>query len=306
MLKPFQLVILGSGSASATSQRYPSAQVLLVPGRCFLIDCGEGTQFQIRKNHVNFSHINHIFISHLHGDHFFGLIGLLSSLALLGRRNDLHIFAHSELQRYTAFQLEALDMTELGFKIVFHPLDMKKEKVLFEDNKMTISSFPLKHRIPCCGFRFDEKPTQPNLIKEKLKDYRVPISFMKDLKAGDDFITEGGKVIPNAQFIIPPSPPRSYAYCSDTTFSETVIKAVKGVTTLYHEATFADIDESVANNTFHSTASQAARVAIKAGVEKLLLGHFSSRYKTTDSLLKEAKAIFPNTITVNDNDVFDI
>jgi len=306
MLKPFQLAILGSGSASATSQRYPSAQALLVPGRCFLIDCGEGTQFQLRKNHINFSHINHIFISHLHGDHFFGLIGLISSFALLGRRSDLHIFAHSDIQRYTAFQLETLDMTDPGFRIVFHPLDTKKKKLLFEDNKLIISSFPLKHRIPCCGFRFDEKPSQPNLIKEQLNKYKVPIAFMKNLKAGEDHVAENGEIIPNKQFVIPPAPTRSYAYCSDTMFSETVIKAVKGVTTLYHEATFANVDEGVALNTFHSTASQAALVAKKAGVGKLLLGHFSSRYKNVDSLLEEAKAVFVNTLAVSDNDTFDI
>jgi len=301
----FELTILGSSSATPTSQRYPTAQALHVPGRSFLIDCGEGTQHQIRKNKINFSRISHIFISHLHGDHFFGLIGLIASLVLLGRKNDLHIYAHSELQRYTKFQLDFLEMN-LGFKLFFHPLNFKKPQVIFEDHKLSVSSFPLTHRIPCCGFRFDEKPAQPNLIKAQIKKYQIPIADMKHIKAGEDFTTPGGEIIPNNLLVTPARHPRSYAYCSDTAYSEKIAEAVKNVDLLYHEATFAEADLKTAAETFHSTGMQAAQTAKMANAKKLLIGHFSGRYKTTDDILSEARSVFPETYVVTDNDVYDI
>ncbi len=302
---PFQLTILGSSSATPTSQRYPTAQALQVPGRSFLIDCGEGTQHQIRKNKINFSRISHIFISHLHGDHFFGLIGLISSLVLLGRKNDLHIYAHSELQRYTKFQLDFLEM-DLGFKLFFHPLNFKKPQLIFEDHKLSVTSFPLIHRVLCCGFRFDEKPLLPNLVKEQIKKYQIPIADMRRIKAGEDFITAGGKVIPNHLLVTPSKKARSYAYCSDTAHSGAVAEAVKNVDLLYHEATFAEADRKTAAETFHSTGMQAAQIAKLANVKKLLIGHFSGRYKTTDDILLEARSVFPGTYAVNDNDVYEI
>ncbi|MGV8094818.1 MAG: ribonuclease Z [Mangrovibacterium sp.] len=301
----FYLTILGSSSATPTSQRYPTAQALHMPGRSFLIDCGEGTQHQIRKNKINFSRISHVFISHLHGDHFFGLIGLISSLVLLGRKNDLHIYAHSELQRYTRFQLDFLEM-DLGFKLFFHPLNFKRTQLIFEDNKLSISSFPLNHRIPCCGFRFDEKTLPPNLIKEQIKKFQIPISNMKRIKAGEDFITTSGEIIPNCQLVTPAKKPRSYAYCSDTAYSEAVAEAVKGVDLLYHEATFAESEKQLAEVTFHSTGIQAACIAQRANVSKLLIGHFSGRYKTTDEILSQARSVFPETYAVNDNETYDI
>lgn len=303
---PFQLTILGSSSATPTSQRYPTAQALHVPGRSFLIDCGEGTQNQIRKNKINFSRIGHVFISHLHGDHFFGLIGLLSSQVLLGRRNDLHIFAHSELQRYTRFQLDFLEMGDPGFKIVFHPLNFKKTQLIYEDDKLKISSFPLKHRVPCCGFRFDEKPLPPNLIKEQIKKYRIPVSDLKRIKTGEDFISESGEIISNSRLVTPPRKSRSYAYCSDTAYSEKTVQAVENVDLLYHEATFAESEKLVAAETFHATGMQAARIARLANAKKLLIGHFSGRYKTIDVLLAEARSIFPETYAVSDNEVYNI
>lgn len=302
---PFQLTILGSSSATPTSQRYPTAQALQVPGRSFLLDCGEGTQHQIRKNKINFSRISHIFISHLHGDHFFGLIGLISSLVLLGRKNDLHIYAHSELQRYTKFQLDFLNM-DLGFKLFFHPLNLKKPQLIFEDHKLSITSFPLNHRIPCCGFRFDEKPLSPNLIKEQIKKFQIPIGDRKRIKAGENFITANGEIIPNNLLVMAAKKPRSYAYCSDTAYSQAVAEAVKNIDLLYHEATFAEADRKTAAETFHSTGMQAAQIAKLANVKKLLIGHFSGRYKNTDDILAEARSVFPNTYAVNDNDVYDI
>lgn len=305
MQMPFQLTILGSSSATPTSQRYPTAQVLRVPGRSFLIDCGEGTQHQIRKNKINFSRIGHIFISHLHGDHFFGLIGLISSCVLLGRKSDLHIYAHSELQRYTRFQLDFLEM-ETGFKLLFHPLNFKKPQLIFEDHRLSVTSFPLIHRVPCCGFRFDEKPLPPNLIKEQLKKYQVPIGSMKGIKAGENFVTAGGEIIPNQILVNPARKPRSYAYCSDTAYSEKVAEVVKDADLLYHEATFAESDRKTAEETCHSTGMQAAQIAKLANAKRLLIGHFSGRYKSTDEILSEARAVFPATYVVNDNDVFDI
>ncbi len=306
MQMPFQLTILGSSSATPTSERYPTAQVLNVLERFFLIDCGEGTQHQIRKNRINFLKINHILISHLHGDHFFGLIGLISSLSLLGRKNDLHIYAHSELQRYTRFQLEFLEMSDTGFRICFHPLNFKKPQLIFEDKKLTIRSFPLKHRIPCCGFRFDEKPRESNIIKEQILKYGIPIRDIKRIKAGEDFITGSGKVIPNSELVIPAPAPRSFAYCSDTAYSEEIIDHIKGSDLLYHEATFAESEQQVAKETFHSTAKQAAQIAEMASVKKLLIGHFSARYKRLDQLLSEAREIFPETYAVIENETYPV
>jgi len=301
MQMPFQLTILGSSSAMPTSERYPTAQVLNVLGRFFLIDCGEGTQHQLRKNRIGFSKINHIFISHLHGDHFFGLIGLISTMVLLGRKTELHIYAHSELQRYTKFQLEFLEMNDLGFPLVFHPLNFKKPQIIFEDKKIKISSFPLKHRIACCGFRFEEQPREANIIKEKIREYNIPIREIKNIKVGADFTTEAGEIIPNELLVIPAAPPRSYAYCSDTAFSEKIIPEVAKVDLLYHEATFANAEASVARETFHSTGAQAAQIAMAADVKKLLIGHFSARYKSFKQILDEAQKVFAQTEAAEDN-----
>jgi ribonuclease Z len=306
MQMPFNLTILGSSSAMPTSERYPTAQVLNALGRFFLIDCGEGTQHQLRKNRINYSKITHIFISHLHGDHFFGLIGLISTLSLQGRRGELHIYAHSELQRYTKFQLEFLGMDEPGFSIIFHPLNFKKPQVILEDKKLKVTSFPLKHRVACCGFRFDEKPKEANIIKEKIKRYNIPIREIKNIKAGADFVTENGELIPNKELVIPAPHPRSYAFCSDTAYSEAMIPEIASVDLLYHEATFAENEAMVAAETFHSTGKEAARIAQKAQAGKLLIGHFSSRYKKPAIILEEAKTIFPNTEIADENSTFEL
>lgn len=306
MQMPFQLTILGSSSALPTSKRYPTAQVLNVLGRFFLIDCGEGTQHQLRKNKIGFGRLNHIFISHLHGDHFFGLIGFISTQVLLGRTNDLHIYAHSELQRYIQFQIEFLKIEELGFRLIFHPLNFKKEQVIFDDEKLSITSFPLNHRIPCCGFLFREKLKEPNIKKGQLKKYKIPIREIKNIKAGADFITEKGVVIPNKDLVIPPSKPRSYAFCSDTAYHETIVPVIRDVDLLYHEATFRDSEKELAQTTFHSTGKQAAQIALQAKANRLLIGHFSSRYKETEQILTEAQSIFPETYAVNEGEVYKV
>ncbi len=306
MQMPFQLTILGSSSAMPTSKRYPTAQVLNVLGRFFLIDCGEGTQHQLRKNKIGFGRLDHIFISHLHGDHFFGLIGFISTQVLLGRTKDLHIYAHSELQRYTQYQLDFLGTEELSFRLVFHPLNFKKEQVIFDDEKLTITSFPLHHRIPCCGFLFREKSKEPNIKKGKLKQYKIPIREIKYIKAGADFQIEKGDIIPNKELVIPPATPRSFAFCSDTAYHESIIPIISKVDLLYHEATFAESEKKLAQATFHSTGSDAASIAKQANVGKLLIGHFSARYKTPEIILEEARAIFPNTEAIIENEVFKV
>ena len=303
---PFSLTILGTSSAIPTSNRYPTAQVLNVLGRFFLIDCGEGTQTQMRKYKIGFSKIDHIFITHLHGDHIFGLIGLISTLVLMGRTNDLHIYSHSELQKYISGQILFLYPADIPFKIIYHPLNFKKEQKIFEDKKASVYSFPLSHRIPTCGFRFEEKAPLPNLIPEKITEYQIPIRDRQCIKEGADFITENGNTIPNSELTTRKQSPRSFAFCSDTKYSESYIKNVKNVDLLYHEATFASDNQNLANTTYHSTGKDAATVAQKANAGKLLIGHFSARYKDHTPILNEALEIFPETSAILEGDVFSI
>jgi len=303
---PFELIVLGTSSALPTSNRYPTAQVLNVLGRFFLIDCGEGSQTQMRKYKIGFSKINHIFITHLHGDHIFGLIGLISTMTLLGRINDLHLYSHSELQKYLSAQIQFLYSEGITFKIIFHPLNFKKEQKIYEDSKVTIYSFPLQHRIPTCGFRFDEKPPLPNLISAKIEEYQIPIRDRQRIKEGGDFTCSDGQIIPNDELTKAKYQPRSFAFCSDTRFNESYIESVRNVDLLYHEATFADDNCNLAQSTNHSTGTDAARVAQKAQVGKLIIGHFSARYKDHTVILKEAQSVFRNTSAVCEGDVIQI
>ena len=302
----FQLTILGTSSALPTSNRYPTAQVLHVPGRFFLIDCGEGTQTQMRKYKIGFSAINHIFITHLHGDHIFGLVGLISTMTLLGRKNDLHIYAHSELRKFLSAQLSFLYQESIPFKIVYHPLNLKKEQKIFEDEKVVAFSFPLSHRIPTCGFRFEEKPPLPNLLPDKIEEYRIPIRDRQRIKEGGDFTCSDGRTIPHAELTIRKHLPRSFAFCSDTRYDESYIESLRNVDLLYHEATFAGDNKDLAQSTYHSTGEDAARIALKANVGKLIIGHFSARYKDPAIILKEAQEIFPNTEAIAEGDVIQI
>ena len=303
---PFELTILGSNSALPTSNRYPTAQVLTVPGRFFLIDCGEGTQMQLRRNRISIARIDHILISHTHGDHIFGLIGLISTMVLLGRKKDLHIFSHSELQKFIQYQLDFLYQQEFPFRVVFHPLSFKSPQVIYQDKKVVITSFPLKHRIATCGFLFRETAKLPNLRKDKLEEYKIPIRDRQKIKEGADFVTTDGKVIPNSELVTGGEKPSSYAFCSDTAYNEDMIETISEVDLLYHESTFAEDNHALAAETFHSTARQAATIALKAGVKKLIIGHFSARYKKPDIILEEAREIFPATDAVEDGDVFKI
>lgn len=301
----FDLTILGSGSALPTSRRYPTAQALNVLERFFLIDCGEGTQLQLRNSKFKFSHINHIFISHLHGDHVFGLFGLLSTYNLLGRKNDLTIYGHSDIEKIIAFYRQQF-AEELQYKIHVVPIGSRNLQLIFEDKVCEVYSFPLKHRVPSWGFLFKEKLREPNIRKDLVDFYKLGIKDILNIKSGSDFITSDGQIIPNSNLIIAAPKPRSYAYCSDTAYYERISKWIEGVDLLYHEATFADTERKIAKQTGHSTASQAAMIAQKASAKKLILGHFSNRYKELDTLLKEAQAIFPNTFLVEDLQTFSI
>lgn len=301
----FELTILGSSSALPTSERYPTAQVLNASGRFFLIDCGEGTQIQIRRQKIAFGKIRHIFISHLHGDHYYGLIGLISTFNLLGIKNDLHIYSPSQLKEILQPQLNLLK-AGLQFNIIFHPLNFKKPELIFEDKVIEVISFPLKHSINCCGFLFREKTKERNIKKEYIQEFNIPIAQIRAIKQGADFETENGKIIPNEQLTTPPPPPVSYAFCSDTAFHPPVVETIKEVSTLYHEATFTEEMKEWAVKTYHSTALDAAKIAKMANAGKLIIGHFSSRYKTTDQFLKEAQSEFKNTETAVDGKKYSI
>ncbi len=301
----FELTILGSNSALPTSNRYPTAQVLQVPGRCFLIDCGEGTQIQLRRNKINFSSIQHIFISHLHGDHYFGLIGLISTMNLMGIKGDLHIYAHSELKNLIQAQLDFV-RGELTVQPVFHPLNFKIPQIIFDSRTVEVVSFPVKHSIPTCGFLFREKQKPANIRKDMIKMYDIPIAKIKEIKDGADFECANGTVVPNAELTTPPGKPSSYAFCTDTAFYPPVADIIRGVEVLYHESTFLEELKELASKTLHSTAREAAEMAILAGAKKLIIGHFSARFKKTERFLEEAKLLFENTEVAEEGKTFRI
>ena len=290
----FQLTILGCNSAIPTINRKPTAQLLNVAERFFLIDCGEGTQVQLRKYQLSFQRINHIFISHLHGDHYFGLIGLLSSMHLLGRNKELHIYAHEELKQIIDLQLNASN-TELNYPLFFHILPKEEETILLEDNNIKVVNIILDHSINCSGFLFEEKRTPRKIIKSQIEKYNVPFDKINSLKNGVDWINQQGDIICNNVLTTENSLPNRYAYCSDTRYQETLIEKIKNVDLLYHETTFMQDLEDRAEQTGHSTSVQAATIAQKAKVKKLIVGHYSQRYKNLDSLLEESKSIFTNT-----------
>lgn len=293
-MQNFELTILGCSSATPTSTRNPSAQLLNIAERFFLIDCGEATQIQLRRYKIKFQKINHIFISHLHGDHYLGLMGLLSSMHLLGRTNELHLYCPPELQEIIEIQLKH-SQTYLKYKIVYHPHRYITNDLIFEDKKVEVRTIVLNHRIPCCGFIFKEKPVLSNISKDTIEEYQIPVEEIAAIKAGADFITKEGSRISNAQ-LVTRYEPRSYAYCSDTCYDERILETIKGVNLLYHEATFMNEMLDRAKETYHSTTIQAATIAQKAQVKQLMIGHYSARYKELEPLLDEAKSVFKDTL----------
>jgi ribonuclease Z len=301
----FELTILGSSSAVPTSKRNLTAHVLNVHERFFLIDCGEGTQLQLRKNKIRFGKINHIFISHLHGDHIFGLFGLLSTFNLLHRETDLHIYAHPELENILNRHIEYFERT-MSYKIIYHHLNPKLNEIIYDDGKLIVETIPLKHRVPTCGFLFREALHLRNLKKNVVNAFNIPIRKIRSVQEGADFINDEGDVIENSRLTFSPYKSRSYAYCTDTAYSEKIVPLIKRVDLLFHESTLAKNLKKQAKQTFHSTTIDAANIAQKAEVGKLIIGHFSARYKDVAPLVKEAQEIFLNTVSAEDGEKHSI
>ncbi len=302
---PFKIHILGCGSALPTLRHNATCQIVEIRGKYFMIDCGEGTQIQVRRTKVHFTKIQAVFISHLHGDHCFGLFGMISTFGMTGRTAPLHIYAPKEFEEYFNLSME-LFCKKLEFAVMFHPIETTETKVIYEDKSLTIESIPLEHRIPCCGFLFREKLTTPHIRRDMIDFYNIPISQINNIKAGANWTTTNGDIIMNSKLTIPADKPRSYAYCSDTRYMEQLYKNVANVDVLYHESTYTNEYKDRAKSYYHSTAEEAATVAKKANVGKLLLGHYSARYLNEDIILNEAKAIFPNSFLTNEGMVFDV
>lgn len=290
-MEKFDVHILGCGSALPTTRHFPTSQIVNLREKLFMIDCGEGTQVQFRRSKLKFSRLNHIFISHLHGDHCFGLPGLISTFGMLGRTAELCIHAHQDMSKYLDPILDYF-CQHLPYKVTLIPFETKKPELIYEDRSLMITTIPLKHRIPCCGFLFEEKAEKNHINREMIDFYQVPIFQMNRIKNGEDFVTPEGDIIPNSRLTFPANPPRKYAYCSDTIYNQKIIEQIQGVDLLFHEATFTQSDLPRAKETYHTTARQAAQIALAANVKKLLLGHFSARYEDDLIFLQEAKEIF--------------
>ena len=299
-MEKFEVNILGCGSALPTTRHFASSQVVNIREKLFMIDCGEGAQLQLRRSKLKFTRLNHIFISHLHGDHCFGLMGLISTFGLLGRTAALHIYAHEDLEKLLAPHLEFF-CKGMTYDVVFHAIDPTKANVIYDDRSVSVSTIPLKHRIPTCGFLFQEKQTPNHIIRDMVDFYRVPVFELNRIKNGEDYVTPDGTVVPNHRLTTPSDPPRSYAYCSDTAYQKSIVPQIKGVDLLFHEGTFAQCDAARAKETYHTTAAQAAEIALEAEAKQLVIGHFSARYEDESILLKEAQAIFPNTLLAKEN-----
>ena len=306
-MEKFTIQILGCGSAKPTPRHVTSSQLVSLRNKLFMIDCGEGTQLQMARYHASYARLNHIFISHLHGDHCFGLIGLISTLGMLGRGHaaTLHIHALPELEEVLRPQIDFF-CREMDYEVAFHPFAADAPAVIYDDRTVTVTTIPLCHRTPCCGFLFREKPTPRHLRRDMLDAYDIPLSQRTLIKNGADYVTPDGDVIPNERLTTPSTPPRSYAYCADTAPLERIVPLIEGVDVLYHDSTFHSSDEFRAHATFHSTAAGAARIAAAAHVGQLVLGHYSSRYTDLMPLLDEASAIFPNTILADEGLTIDV
>jgi len=297
--------VLGCGSALPTTKHYLSSQVVGLRGKLYMIDCGEGSQLQFRAMKLNFQKLGHIFISHLHGDHCFGLPGLISTLGLLGRTSDLNIYAHPDAVKIFKPILD-YSCKELGYNVFFNEFNPARSELLFEDRGLKVTSIPLKHRVPTAGFLFEEKSGLRHIVREMIDYYKVPVSKIKAIKEGADFVTDDGSVIENSRLTSSPDAAKKYAYCSDTAYYEKVVPLIEGADTLYHEATFSENDLKRAAETFHSSAVQAAEIARKANVKQLIIGHFSARYTDENILLQESRSVFPNTFLADEKKTFEI
>jgi len=301
---PFTIHILGSSAAIPTSARHTTAQLIRYHNKKMLFDCAEGTQIQLRRYHLPMVRVDHIFISHMHGDHFLGLPGLIFSMHLLGRKRKLHIYAPEGLKEIIELQYEITKLIP-GFAIEYHLIEKGKQK-LYEDNQIKIETIEMTHRLPTFGFLISEKPFLRNIKKEVIDKYNLTIENIVQIKAGKDYEQANGEIIPNKDLTIPPAPPRKYAFCSDTVFTEDYIDQIRDVDLLYHEATFLNDKADVAKEKMHCTASQAAIIAQKAGVKRLMLGHYSARYDELSEFTDEARMIFENTIMAEEGMILEI
>lgn len=304
-MQQFRVHILGCGSALPTGRHNPSSQIVEIRGKLFMIDCGEGTQLQIRRSKLNFTKIYAVFISHLHGDHVLGLIGMLSTFGLQGRKSALHVYAPSDYEQLLQLELKVY-CPNLGYEIVFHPLQTDIHSVIYDDRSLSVETIPLNHRIPCCGFLFREKAGQRHIRRDMIDFYHIPLSQINNLKAGLDWVSPDGEIIKNDILTSSPDIPRSYAYCSDTRYIPTLYNIIKGVSLVYHESTYTEEYRDLAVKYLHSTAREAALTAKSSEAGRLLLGHFSKRYTSEEPFLNEAREIFPNTLLANEGLVVDI
>ncbi|MFH6935082.1 ribonuclease Z [Flavobacterium sp. FlaQc-30] len=299
-----KLTILGCYAATPRTLTNPTSQVLEIKNRLFLIDCGEGTQVQLRKNKIKFSKINHIFISHLHGDHLYGLIGTISTFSLLGRTTDLHIYGPKGIKELILLQLK-LTESWTTYSLFFHELESKKSEVIFEDAKVIVKTIPLKHRVYTNGFLFQEKPGERKLNIEAVQHYNIHVAYYQKIKNGGDVKLDDGTIIENGKLSFDPIPSMSYAFCSDTVYNEDIIPIIENVDVLYHESTFLESEAPLALKTLHSTAKEAAQIALKANVKQLVLGHYSTRYDGIERFKQEAESVFPNVLLGDDGLSFE-
>lgn len=298
-----KLNILGCYAATPRSFTNPTSQVLEMKNQLFLIDCGEGTQVQLRRNKIKFSKIKHIFISHLHGDHSYGLVGLISTFRLLNRESELHVYGPKGIKEIITLQLK-LSNSWTNYPLYFHELTSKEPELIYEDEKLSVETIPLIHRIYTNGFLFKEKPGDRKLLINKAVEYNIDVSLYKSLKKGKDVVSESGELIPNHLVTADPATPKTYAYCSDTAFNQKMIPQISGATVLYHESTFLEDKADLAFPTKHCTAKEAAQIAREAGVQKLILGHYSTRYSNINLFREEAATIFPEVDLADDGKVF--
>lgn len=299
-----KLTILGCYAATPRTFTNPTSQILEIKNRLFLIDCGEGTQVQLRKNKIRFSKINHIFISHLHGDHFFGLVGLVSTFTLLNRATDLHIYGPKGIKEIIMLQLR-LSNSWTNYGLHFHELESTESQVIYEDEKVVVKTIPLKHRIYTNGFLFQEKIDKRKLNVDAVQSFEIDSCYYQNIKNGKDIILDDGRLIENHLLTFDPVAPKNYAFCSDTAYDERIIPLVSDVDVLYHESTFLDSEENLAKRTLHSTAKEAATIALKANVKQLVLGHYSTRYENIKLFKEEAQTIFPQVLLADDGKSFE-
>jgi ribonuclease Z len=303
-MNDFKVTILGNGSAVPTVNQNPSSQIVFYAGRQFLVDCGEGTQMQMIRYKIKRKKLDHIFISHLHGDHYYGLIGLLNTFHLMRRTEPLTIYAPAGLEKIINLQLETSN-TKLFYPLHFRFLENYSEEI-FKDEQLTVTAFPLLHSIPVWGFLFKEVNKMRRIDKKFVSLFNPTVEEIISIKNGSDYKTPEGKLLKNRELTLPPHPPRSYAYCSDTAYQKATVESVRGVNLLYHESTFDSSDRELAKKTLHSTGADAARVAKEAGVGKLLLGHFSARFTEYDELLDEVKKTFANSLLSREGETYFI